>query len=148
MNHLSNTREHELNLALEAMHFGFRAMVHKPNQQLATLGFSRIHHRILYFIRKNQHGNVKQLIETLGVSKQYLNKPLKHLIQTGYVIEQANPLDKRQKQLSLSDKGKQLEQQLSGMQRQLFEDIFQQSGKEAEQSWYAVMDLLIKTRQT
>ncbi len=143
MENLPKNREYELNQALEAMHFGFRAMVYKPNQQLAKLGFTRIHHRILYFILKNSGGSVKQLINTLGITKQYLNKPLKVLIEKEYINETLNPLDKRQKQLSLTKKGKKLERELSSIQREKFNAIFKQLGNQAEQNWHEVMTLLI-----
>ncbi len=54
-------REQELNQALEAMHFGFRAMIYKPDQRLAELRLSRIHHRLLYFINRNPGCSVNRL---------------------------------------------------------------------------------------
>lgn len=137
-----NDRKQDLNQALEAMHFGFRAMVYKPDQRLAKLNYSRIHHRILYFIGQNKACNVTELLQILAVSKQYLNRPLRTLIEDGYVLQQKDSLDKRIKRLSLTDKGQKLEQDLSGQQRKRFAEIFEQVGPEAEQHWHQVMHLL------
>ena len=137
-----NSREQQLNEALEAMHFGFRAMVDKPDQRLAELDFSRIHHRIMYFIGRNQHCSVSELLKILGVTKQYLNRPLKTLISKGYIGQQADEKDRRIKRLALTTLGNQLEVELTGTQRQRFAEIFDQVGMEAERHWREVMDKL------
>jgi DNA-binding MarR family transcriptional regulator len=137
-------REHELNLALEAMHFGFRAMVLKPDQRLAQEGMSRIHHRLLYFIGRNPDCSISELLKILQVSKQYLNRPLKQLISQGFIDYRSDTLDKRIKRLILTERGAELEQQLTGEQRRRFEEIFQQVGPEVEKHWRQVMQLLSK----
>ena len=137
-----NSREQELNQALEAMHFGFRAMVYKPDQRLAKLAYSRIHHRILYFIGRNNDCSVNELLKILGVSKQYLNRPLKKLLADGYIQQQADKHDRRIKRLCLTNTGNQLEQELTGDQRRRFAEIFDQVGPEAELHWREVMLLL------
>lgn len=136
------SRKQELNRALEAMFFGFRAMVYKPDQQLAELGYSRIHHRILYFTGQNQGCSINELLQILRVSKQYLNRPLRALVDDGYVLQQVDSVDRRIRRLNLSDKGQKLEQELSGQQRKKFADIFEQLGPEAELHWHRVMQLL------
>jgi DNA-binding MarR family transcriptional regulator len=135
-------REHELNLALEAMHFGFRAMVLKPDQRLAQEGMSRIHHRLLYFIARNPDCSISELLKILQVSKQYLNRPLKQLINQDYIDYRSDTLDKRIKRLTLTKRGAELEQQLTGEQRRRFAEIFQQVGPEVEKHWREVMQLL------
>jgi DNA-binding MarR family transcriptional regulator len=137
-------REHELNLALEAMHFGFRAMVLKPDQRLAQEGMSRIHHRLLYFIGRNPDCSISELLKILQVSKQYLNRPLKQLISQDYIEYRSDILDKRIKRLTLTKRGAELEQQLTGEQRRRFEEIFQQVGPDVEKHWRQVMQLLSK----
>ena len=137
-----NSREQELNEALEAMHFGFRAMVDKPDQRLAELGFSRIHHRILYFIGRNPNCSVSELLKILGVTKQYLNRPLKTLVADGYINQLTDSQDRRIKRLSLATQGSQLELELTGTQRQRFAELFDQVGADAENHWREVMGKL------
>jgi DNA-binding MarR family transcriptional regulator len=135
-------REQELNLALESMHFGFRAMTFKPDQRLAELGLARIHHRLLYFLARHPGCSVNELLQIMRISKQYLHKPLKKMISLGYVSQQADTEDRRIKRIQLTAKGKKLEYELTGAQRQRFAEIFKQTGPTAEKHWRQVMDLL------
>lgn len=137
-------REQQLNQALEAMHFGFRRMIDRPDKLLAELGLSRVHHRILYFIGRNPNCSVNELLEIMQVSKQYLNRPLRKMINEAYVRQKTSAEDRRVKRLSLSEKGKKLEFCLSDIQRRKFAEIFGQSGPEAEAHWREVMMLLSK----
>jgi DNA-binding MarR family transcriptional regulator len=135
-------REQELNLALESMHFGFRAMTFKPDQRLAELGLARIHHRLLYFLARHPDCSINELLQIMRISKQYLHKPLKKMISQGYVSQQADPEDRRIKRIQLTAKGKQLEYELTEAQRQRFAEIFKQTGATAEKHWRQVMALL------
>jgi DNA-binding MarR family transcriptional regulator len=135
-------REQELNLALESMHFGFRAMTFKPDQRLAELGLARIHHRLLYFLARHPDCSINELLQIMRISKQYLHKPLKKMISQGYVSQQADTEDRRIKRIQLTAKGKQLEYELTEAQRQRFAEIFKQTGATAEKHWRQVMVLL------
>ena len=135
-------RENELNQALEAMHFGFRAMIFKPDQRLARLGLTRVHHRLLYFIGRQPDCSINELLSIMRVSKQYLHRPLKHLVELGYVRHTADRKDRRIKRLKLSARGRKLEFELSEIQRRRFDEIFAEVGPKAEQNWRKVMALL------
>lgn len=139
---LPSQREKELNQALEALHFAFRAVVAKPDAILAERGLSRVHHRILYFIGRSPGLSVNELLATLGISKQSLNSPLRQLIQSGLVESKIDSTDRRIKRLTLTLSGSSLEQQLSGDQRQRFARVFATVGPEAEKAWRQVMHLL------
>ena len=136
-------QEEQLNQALEAMYFGFKAIIAKPDQHLATLNLSRVHHRILYFIARNSQLSVKELLTKLDVSKQYIHQPMRKLIEEEYVLAERDLADRRIKRLSLTTKGSTLEVQLSGIQREQFKEVFEQVGKEAEKNWKHVMKVLI-----
>ncbi len=139
---LNKQQEDSLNQALEAMYFGFKAMVAKPDAQLKSIGMSRVHHRILYFIGRHPSCSVRELLGKLQASKQYIHKPLKHLVAEGFVQSQADPNDGRIKRLSLSEKGMQLECALTGAQRAQFAKVFAEAGVDAEQGWRKVMAIL------
>lgn len=135
-------REQELNLALESMHFGFRAMTYKPDQQLARLGLARIHHRLLYFLARHPGCSINELLQIMRISKQYLHQPLKKMIAQGYVSQQPDAADRRIKRIRLTAKGKKLEYELTEVQRRRFAEIFKQAGPAAEKHWRQVMALL------
>ncbi len=137
-------RREELNEALELMHFGFRKLIEKPDQLLAARGMHRMHHRLLYFIARNEGLCVSDLQTTLMISKQALHRPLSMLIKKGLVESAACMEDARMRNLSLTRKGRALEIRLSRMQRNQFRKVFMQSAPEAESGWRKVMRDLIK----
>jgi len=128
-----------LNEALEAMHFGFRALIAQPDARLATLGLSRVHHRLLYFIGRHPDCSVGELLRVMRVSKQYVHKPLKRLIEGGWVAARTDAQDRRIRRLRLTGAGARLEEELSGMQRRLLAQIFAEAGPQAEAGWRDVM---------
>jgi len=144
-NETENHRKAELNAALEAIHFGFRALIARPDARLAEISYSRVHHRILYFIARYPGCSVNELLEVMGVSKQYLNRPLRQLTEAGYVDVKADISDKRVKRINLSNKGEKLEFELSDDQRKRFDNVFREAGPVAEAGWRQVMSLLVSS---
>ncbi len=132
----------ELNKALELLHFGFRSITAYPDKQLKSLGCSRVHHRILYFVGRHPDSSINELLKIMKVSKQYLNKPLKRLVEDGYISAIADTEDKRIKRLRLTQKGKSLEGSLTGKQREHLKQVFSEAGPQAEAGWRTVMKLL------
>jgi DNA-binding MarR family transcriptional regulator len=142
LNYLDPQREQELNKALEALHFAFRAVIAKPDTILADRGLSRVHHRILYFVGRHPGLSVNELLTLLGVSKQSVNAPLRQLMELGLIESQVDGCDRRIKRLALTQAGSSLEQELSGDQRQRFAKAFERVGQEGEATWHEIMKLL------
>lgn len=142
LNDPQRDRDAELNQALEAMYYGFRAFIARPDQRLGEFSLARVHHRILYFIGRNPACSVTELLQKLKATKQYIHQPLRRLIEEGYVESRPDEADRRIKRLTLSAKGTALEDELSGIQRDQFERIFREAGAQSEQGWKTVMALL------
>lgn len=138
----TNRRTAELNQALELLHFAFRAITEGPDRLLARHGMTRVHHRILYFVARHPEGTVGDLLSHLGVTKQALHRPLQQLIAGGWVAARAAPGDRRQRLLRLTDSGAELEERLSGEQRDRFARAFAATGPQAERAWREVMSHL------
>ena len=138
-----NSRDTELNQALELFHFAFRAFTAKPDQLLESRGLQRVHHRILYFVGRNPNIRVSGLLSILGVSKQALHAPLRQLQAMNLVEDSPDAVDKRGKCLSLTADGAKLEAALSGAQRKLLAQIFEQAGADSESTWRNVMGALV-----
>jgi len=141
------SRDDRLNQALEAVHFGYRALIAYPDERLKEIGYSRVHHRVLYFIARNEACSVNELLDVMGVSKQYLNRPLRKLAEDAYVEFGIDESDKRVKRIKLTQQGAELESELSGDQRKRFEKVFEKAGPEAEAGWREVMQLLVESTQ-
>ena len=131
-----------LNQALEALHFGFRAITAHPDQRLQALGYSRVHHRVLYFVGRNPGCSINELLGIMRVSKQYLHRPLRQLVEDGYIEAVRDPHDRRVKRLHLTRKGQRLEERLTGEQRAQLAAVFAEAGPRAEAGWRRVMALL------
>ncbi len=131
-----------MNQALEALHFGFRAITAHPDERLGALGYSRVHHRILYFIGRNPGCSINELLGIMRVSKQYLNRPLRQLVEDGYIQTRKDRQDRRVKRVKLTRKGQRLEEALTGAQREQLSQVFRKAGPRAEAGWRKVMALL------
>jgi DNA-binding MarR family transcriptional regulator len=132
-------RQAALREAIELFFFGYRAFTAHPDSILARRGLSRMHHRILYFVGREPGLGVNALLATLGVSKQALNAPLRHLVELGLVAVRAAAGDGRRRELRLTAEGARLEAQLTGTQMKHLAEVFGAAGPAAEAGWRAVM---------
>src|SRR6266700_7262833 len=88
--------------ALELMYFGSRGMTRRADRYLATLGLSRVHHRILYTVARGGGMSVTDLLIVLSLSKQALHRPMKQLVEKNYVEITRDPTRHRYKVLNLT----------------------------------------------
>jgi DNA-binding MarR family transcriptional regulator len=130
---------HPLDYALELLHFGFRGLTIKADQFLATRDLSRVHHRVLYIIARADEINVGDLAMTLGISKQALHRPLKHLIDQDLVCSSRSPERHRFKLLALTEAGRAVEQTATELERQTLDQALRNVGGEGREAWTSVM---------
>ncbi len=132
-------KEDDILAAIELLYFGYRAFTNGPDELLAKRGLNRSHHRILYFIARQDGQSVGQLLQTLDISKQALNTPLRQLTAMGLVKSRKNAEDARVRELRLTADGKKLEKQLTRTQRGLLQEVLVSAGPTAAQGWKKVM---------
>jgi DNA-binding MarR family transcriptional regulator len=132
----------ELDQAQELLFFAFRNLTAEPDRVLAERGLSRVHHRILYFVRRNPGLGPGDLLRILRVSKQALARPLRELSGQGLVLGEAVPENRRRKRLALTAAGLRFERRISALQRRRFAEAFAAAGPTAAASWREVMGLL------
>jgi DNA-binding MarR family transcriptional regulator len=125
--------------AIELFFFGYRAFTALPDAILKRRGLSRVHHRILYFVGREPGIGIDALLDTLGVSKQALNAPLRRLIEQKLVAMRTAADDARRRELRLTAEGARLEEQLTGTQMEQLAAAFGAAGKAAEAGWRDVM---------
>ena len=133
--------------AIERFYCAYRAFTAGADRLLAARGLGRVHHRILYFVGRNAGTSVGALIDTLGVTKQALNAPLRALIAADLIVATTAPNDRRVRQLALTEAGRALEAQLTAIQTALLERAFADSGAAATEGWHAVMTRLLASNQ-
>ncbi len=136
---IDQKRQAALREAIELFFFGYRAFTAHPDSILKRRGLSRVHHRILYFVGREPGLGIDALLDTLGVSKQALNAPLRRLIELKLVAVRTAAGDGRRRELRLTAEGERLENQLTGTQVEQLAAVFGASGRTAEAGWRAVM---------
>jgi DNA-binding MarR family transcriptional regulator len=131
--------EGELREAIELLYFAYREFTAGPDRILAQRGLNRAHHRILYFVGRNDRISVNALLELLAVSKQALNAPLRQLVGMELVSNASAAGDRRRKELCLTSEGRKLERRLTGTQMTQLEKVFDGAGRNATNEWRRIM---------
>ena len=135
-------RQQHLLDAIEALYFGYRNFTAGPDRILQKRGLSRMHHRILYFVARQPGQPVNHLLETLAITKQALNQPLRQLVSMNLIDSAASREDGRVRELRLTTEGRKLERSLTATQQRLLEKVFSEAGEEMESGWLRVMQQL------
>ncbi|MCQ4162237.1 MarR family transcriptional regulator [Roseomonas sp. GC11] len=132
-------REEELRLAQDLLFFGYRDFTAGPDAILAELGMGRAHHRVLHFVGRRPGITVGELLAILGITKQSLGRVLTPLVEEGYVTQQPGRNDRRQRLLSLTEKGEALERRLFERQREWVMQAYREAGPVAVEGFRRVM---------
>ncbi len=135
---------HPLDGALLLMHFAFRGLVVRADEYLAKHGLSRVHHRILYVLARADGISVGGLLETLGISKQALHRPMKYLQENGYVVAERDKVEHRVKLLRLTPKGTRMERTASDHERAAIQAALGKKSASEQKAWGEVMITLAK----
>lgn len=101
---------------IELLFFAYRDFVGDADELLAGYGFGRAHHRVLHFVNRSPGLTVAALLNILKITKQSLGPILKELVDGGYLVQQADPEDRRKRLLFPSAKGHELALKLSKIQ--------------------------------
>jgi DNA-binding MarR family transcriptional regulator len=115
---------------IELLFFAYRDFTGDADALLVEIGFGRAHHRILHFINRQPGLNVAELLEILRITKQSLARVLKELIDGGYVYQVHGAKDRRQRELHLSQKGRDLTQSLTDLQSLRISNALKEIGEE------------------
>ncbi|MCZ7677130.1 MAG: MarR family transcriptional regulator [Roseovarius sp.] len=136
--------DEQLRQGIEAMFFAYRGFTADPDRILAKMAYGRAHHRALHFIARSPGTTVNNLLGTLGVTKQSLNRVLRTLIADGLVESRIGTADKRERHLSLTDRGASLEQRLSDAQRARMRAAYRAAGPEAVAGFRKVLEAMME----
>ena len=135
--------DEQLRQGIEAMFFAYRGFTADPDRILAELSYGRAHHRAIHFINRAPGTTVNNLLSILGVTKQSLNRVLRALIADGLVSSRVGTTDKRERHLYLTEKGRELEAELSDAQRARMRAAFRDAGPEAVAGFRMVLESMM-----
>ena len=105
---------------IELMFFAYRDFVGDPDRLLESLRFGRAHHRVLHFVNRQTGLTVAELLDILRITKQSLSRVLKDLLDQGYVEQHPGAVDRRQRQLFPTPRGRRLAMDLARLQSERF----------------------------
>lgn len=135
--------DEQLRKGIEAMFFAYRGFTADPDRILSGLDYGRAHHRAIHFIHRTPGLTVSALLGVLGVTKQSLNRVLRTLIEDGLVENRVGRRDKRERHLYLTDKGANLERQLSDAQRARMRAAYRIAGPQAVSGFRTVLEAMM-----
>ncbi len=136
-------REDELRQAIELLFFAYRDFTGDADRILEDYGFGRAHHRVIYFVGRHPGMPVSQLLAILQITKQSLSRVLGQLVREGFVKQTPGTVDRRQRLLELTEKGRELERKLTDVQKQRIAQAYRDAGAEAVAGFRTVMRGLI-----
>ncbi|HVA35759.1 MAG TPA: MarR family transcriptional regulator [Stellaceae bacterium] len=132
-------REEELRLAIELLYYAYRDFTAEPDAMLARYSFGRAHHRVIYFVGRHPQMSVSELLAILRITKQSLSRVLGQLVRQGFIRQSPGSRDRRRRLLELTEKGVELERQLSENQRQRIARAYREAGVQAVDGFRKVM---------
>jgi DNA-binding MarR family transcriptional regulator len=132
-------REDDLRQGIELLFFAYRDFTAKADETLAQYGFGRAHHRVIYFVGRNPGMTVSDLLDILKITKQSLSRVLGQLVRQGFIVQRPGTIDRRQRLLSLTELGADLERKLTEEQRALIARTYKAAGAEAVDGFRKVM---------
>ena len=110
---LLSLQEDELIRDIELLFYAYRDFTSDPDEILKAYGFGRAHHRVVHFVGRNPGVTVTELLMILKVTKQSLSRVLSQLVTEEFVKQAKGKRDRRQRLLSLTDRGEVLFSELS-----------------------------------
>lgn len=141
----SNDKDDDLifHKSTELLYFAYRDFIAWPDDVLQTYGFGRAHHRVLYFVGRKPDMTVAELLKILNITKQSLSRVLSSLIEKGYIAQIIGFDDRRQRLLSLTEKGQDLLNEVSEHQKAHILKACEKVGVENMQSFWQMLLALV-----
>ena len=119
----------EIRKIIELFFFSYRDFTSGPDEVLRRINFGRAHHRIIYFVGKSEQITISNLLSILKITKQSLSRVLNQLVKEKYIMVSAGD-DKRTKNLSLTKKGKELEEKLTKIQSNKIKNVIKNANED------------------
>ena len=129
----------ELRQAIEMLFFAYRDFIAEPDAMLVRHGLGRAHHRAIYFIGRYPGITMKELLGILKITKQSLNRVLAELFTDGYADQTTSAQDRRRRLIKLTEKGRELERQLTENQRIRIARAYRDAGADAVAGFRNIM---------
>lgn len=119
-------------------YFAYKTFINTADDIIKNHGMSRQHHRFLFFIDQMPGITIKDLLDTLEISKQASHASLKKLKEKKLIRYVDSDNDRRVKHLYPTEEGSALVHKLNQAQNELLQQTFEEAGTE----WHDFMEHL------
>jgi DNA-binding MarR family transcriptional regulator len=110
---------------IELLFFAYRDFVGDADRLLRNYKFGRAHHRVLHFVNRQPGLKIAEILGILQITKQSLGRVLRELLETGFLEVRPGPVDRRQRLLFPTAKGRKLALDLARLQSRRFARVFE-----------------------
>lgn len=110
---------------IELLFFAYRDFVGDADRLLRNYKFGRAHHRVLHFVNRQPGLKIAEILGILQITKQSLGRVLRELLKTGFLEVRPGPVDRRQRLLFPTAKGRKLALDLARLQSKRFARVFE-----------------------
>jgi DNA-binding MarR family transcriptional regulator len=93
----------------------------------------------VHFVGRHPEMTVSDLLGILRITKQSLSRVLGELVRQDFILQRPGSRDRRQRLLELTPKGRELERQLSELQRARIAGAYRQAGAQAVEGFRKVL---------
>jgi len=132
-------RDEELTRGIELLEAAYQTLLAEADRRLGALGLGRNHRRVLHLIGRTPGITMAQLQGALRLSKQSLSRLLKELAERELVVRRPDQRDRRQLLLDLTDRGREVDEQLNGRLRRRLAVAYRAAGAEAVAGFHEVL---------
>lgn len=119
-------------------YFAYKTFINTADDIIKNHGMNRQHHRFLFFIDQMPGITIKNLLDTLEISKQASHASLKKLKEKKLIRYVDSDNDRRVKHLYPTEEGSALVHKLNQAQNELLQQTFEEAGTE----WHDFMEHL------
>jgi DNA-binding MarR family transcriptional regulator len=131
--------DEEVRQGIELLFFAYRDFTAEPDAILEDYGFGRAHHRVVHFVGRHPQMTVGALLDILRITKQSLNRVLGQLLRQGFIVQHRGAVDRRQRLLELTERGRELERRLSEPQRARVAAAYRRAGAQSVEGFRKVL---------
>ncbi len=120
-------KEKNLKEVIELLLKAYASSFSDSEQTLKRGSLGKAHHRLIILIDNNPGIKVSEILNKLKVTKQSLNRVLQDVIKKDLIIQKKAEKDRREREIFLSEKGKELSINLFNSQKNRILNAFKKS---------------------
>jgi DNA-binding MarR family transcriptional regulator len=130
-------------LGLGLFLFAHLRLAADADEELASLGLHRTHHRILHLAARAPGTSVGEIIGLLRLTPQGIQGPMRRLIRDGLIEQRSAERDRRKRQIYLTEKGAKLQSEIAAKQYERILRAYEIAGADNLDGFFRVMLALI-----